>query len=91
MWTRHLLLTCCALALSGCGLVNALSGVREPADTPPPGASSAAATPPLVAAPGGVSAGEAHELFLRPTSAVPGEPTLTGERYQLRAIDARPS
>jgi hypothetical protein len=77
------------LILPGCGLFDAFTGAREPAPGPAPEARGAGA-PPLVAAPGGVSKGEAHELFIRPTAAT-RDGVVRGQKYRLEVTDAHPS
>ena len=89
MRTTVLLFTA-SLLLSGCGFFNAFGEAREPAPGAPVGPGGAAAGPPLLAAPGGVSKGESHTLFIRPTSAA-NDLTLEGEGYTLRVTDARPA
>lgn len=88
---RLMLLTTALLILPGCGLLDAFtSGAREPVEPEPVVEQTEAARPPLVAAPGGVSQGVEHNLFIRPT-ATASEGTLEGSAYKLEAIEARPA
>ena len=88
---RVVLFSTALLLLSGCGFFNAFGEAREPASgAPPTGPGAPAANPPLLAAPGGISKGETHTLFIRPTSAA-DDLTLEGEAYRLEVIDVRPA
>ena len=85
-----LLLLLSALALSGCGFINAFGEAQSADDDTQQPTAPTVERPPLMLGSGGASKNEDFEVFIRPTSVPQTARTLEGAKHRMRVFDVKP-